>query len=76
MKKRAVGATVEKFVWLTEEQALFYIALSKNSLRVVECKINLVKTFIAVKRSLLFKTLLPFQSDYPDIPVLVVQIPV
>ena len=35
VKKRAVGATVEKFVWLTEEQALFYIALSKNSLRVV-----------------------------------------
>lgn len=52
VKKRAVGATVEKFVWLTEEQALFYIALSKNSPRVVECKINLVKTFIAYRQEL------------------------
>lgn len=52
VKKREVGATTEKFVWLTEEQSLFYITLSKNSPRVVECKANLVKTFIAYRQEL------------------------
>jgi hypothetical protein len=52
VKKRDVGATVEKFVWLTEEQALFYITLSKNSPKVVECKANLVRAFIAYRQAL------------------------
>lgn len=42
----------EKFAWLTEEQALFYITLSKNSPKVVECKANLVKAFIAYRQAL------------------------
>lgn len=46
------GGRPEIFVWLTEEQALFYITLSKNSLKVVECKANLVKAFIAYRQAL------------------------
>jgi phage regulator Rha-like protein len=46
------GGRPEIFVWLTEEQSLFYIALSKNSPKVVECKINLVKAFIAYRQAL------------------------
>jgi hypothetical protein len=46
------GGRPEVFVWLTEEQALFYITLSKNSSKVVECKANLVKTFIAYRQAL------------------------
>lgn len=56
----------EKFVWLTEEQALFYITLSKNSLKVVECKVNLVKAFIAYRQALRRKGVLeqPHTSVY------------
>jgi phage regulator Rha-like protein len=46
------GGRPENFVWLTEEQALFYITLSKNSSKVIECKRNLVDTFFAYRQEL------------------------
>ncbi|UXE59126.1 MAG: Rha family transcriptional regulator [Woronichinia naegeliana WA131] len=46
------GGRPELFAWLTEEQSLFYVTLSKNSPRVVECKANLVKAFIAYRQEL------------------------
>jgi len=59
VKKREFGGTVERFAWLTEEQALFYVTLSKNSLRVVECKARLVKSFIAYRQALRQRGVLP-----------------
>ena len=45
----------EKFVYLTEEQSLFMMTLSRNTERVVQCKIQLVKAFTEA-RKLLEKT--------------------
>ncbi|MBO1049332.1 MAG: hypothetical protein HEQ10_17075 [Dolichospermum sp. DEX182a] len=42
----------EKFVYLTEDQALFLLTLSRNSRVVVQCKANLVKTFAQARRDL------------------------
>lgn len=42
----------EIFAWLTEEQATFYMTLSKNTLEVVECKVELVKAFFTAKKLL------------------------
>jgi phage antirepressor YoqD-like protein len=42
----------EKFVYLTEDQALFLLTLSRNSPVVVQCKANLVKTFAQARRDL------------------------
>lgn len=60
------GGRPEIFVWLTEEQALFYVTLSKNSLKVVECKTNLVKAFIAYRQALRRRSVLeqPHTSVY------------
>jgi phage antirepressor YoqD-like protein len=42
----------EKFVYLTEDQALFLLTLSRNSRVVVQCEANLVKTFAQARRDL------------------------
>ncbi len=42
----------EKFVYLTEEQSIFMMTLSRNTERVVECKIQLVKAFSEAKKLL------------------------
>ena len=42
----------EKFVLLTEEQATFYMTLSRNTPEVVQLKLKLVKAFFEAKRKL------------------------
>lgn len=51
VKKRQVGATTEKFVWLTEDQSYFLITLSKNTPQVIKCKANLVKAFSLARKA-------------------------
>lgn len=46
------GGRPEVFVWLTEEQATFYMTLSRNTPEVVQCKVELVKKFVEAKRLL------------------------
>ena len=41
-----------QFVYLTEEQSLFMMTLSRNTERVVQCKIQLVKAFSEAKKLL------------------------
>jgi Phage regulatory protein Rha (Phage_pRha) len=48
-----VGGRPEKYCLLTEEQATFYMTLSRNTPEVVELKIKLVKAFSEAKRLLL-----------------------
>jgi Phage regulatory protein Rha (Phage_pRha) len=47
------GGRPEKYCLLTEEQATFYMTLSRNTPEVVELKIKLVKAFSEAKRLLL-----------------------
>lgn len=49
----SLGGRPEKYCLLTEEQATFYMALSRNTPEVVELKIKLVKAFSDAKRLLL-----------------------
>lgn len=39
------GGRPEKFAWLTEDQSMFLMTLSRNTNQVVECKANLVEAF-------------------------------
>ena len=49
----SVGAVNKvRFVYLTEEQSLFFMTLSRNTERVVQCKIQLVKAFSEAKKLL------------------------
>ena len=48
----AKGGRPEKYCLLTEEQSLFYTALSRNTPEVIELKIKLVKAFSEAKRLL------------------------
>lgn len=48
----AKGGRPEVFVWLTEDQCLFIMTLSRNTEQVIECKINLVKAFSDAKKRL------------------------
>lgn len=52
VKKRDVGATTERFAWLTEEQSNFLMTLSRNTDQVIEAKIKLVKAFTEAKKRL------------------------
>jgi phage regulator Rha-like protein len=52
VKKREIGATSENFVWLTEDQVLFVMTLSRNTERVIQCKMNLVKAFSNARKQL------------------------
>ncbi len=47
----------QKFAWLTEDQAMFVMTLSRNSERVVECKANLVEAFSKARQ------IIPAQND-------------
>lgn len=41
----------EKFCWLTEDQSIFLMTLSRNTDQVVDCKINLVDAFALARKS-------------------------
>jgi phage regulator Rha-like protein len=49
----SLGGRPEKYCLLTEEQATFYMTLSRNTPEVVELKVKLVKAFSDAKRLLL-----------------------
>lgn len=40
----------EKFAYLTEDQATFLMTLSRNTSQVIQCKLNLVKSFSKAKK--------------------------
>lgn len=48
VRSRGTG-NAPKFVYLTEDQATFLMTLSRNTPEVVQCKIDLVKSFSAAK---------------------------
>jgi phage regulator Rha-like protein len=45
------GGRPEKFAWLTEDQAIFLMTLSRNTDQVVECKASLVEAFKNARES-------------------------
>lgn len=47
------GGRPEVFAWLTEDQCLFVMTLSRNTDQVIECKMNLVKAFAEARRQLI-----------------------
>ncbi|NER79082.1 MAG: Rha family transcriptional regulator [Leptolyngbya sp. SIO1D8] len=49
-----------RFAWLTEDQATFVMTLSRNTERVVACKLKLVKAFSAAKQTI--QTVIPAQQ--------------
>lgn len=49
------GGRPEKFAWLTEDQCLFVMTLSRNTDQVIECKINLVKAFAEARKQLTYQ---------------------
>jgi len=50
-----------KFVYLTEEQSTFLMTLSRNTKRVVHCKLELVKAFTEAKK--IIKQVIPAQAQ-------------
>lgn len=52
VKKKKVGATREKFCYLSEDQAIFMGTLSRNTQRVVAFKVNLVKAFAQARKNI------------------------
>ena len=60
--RNAVGAVNEsKFVYLTEEQSTFFMTLSRNTEKVVQCKLELVKAFSEAKK--IIKQVIPAQAQ-------------
>ena len=58
----SVGAVNRsKFVYLSENQATFLMTLSRNTERVVQCKLELVKAFDEAKR--VIKQVIPAQAE-------------
>jgi Rha family phage regulatory protein len=51
----------ERYAYLTEEQATFLMTLSRNTEKVVRCKLELVKAFIKAKK--LIKEVIPAQNQ-------------
>lgn len=45
------GGRPEKFAWLSEDQCLFLMTLSRNTGKVVECKANLVRAFSEARKT-------------------------
>jgi phage regulator Rha-like protein len=45
MPNGRINPNPEKFAWLTEDQSIFLMTLSRNTDQVVECKANLVEAF-------------------------------
>ncbi|MBE9194223.1 Rha family transcriptional regulator [Synechocystis sp. LEGE 06083] len=50
LSKSRQGGRPEKFAWLTEDQSMFVMTLSRNTDRVMECKANLVEAFGNARR--------------------------
>ncbi len=48
----AFGGRPEAFIWLTEDQATFVMTLSRNTPKVINCKVGLVKAFSEQKKQL------------------------
>ncbi|MDJ0577684.1 MAG: Rha family transcriptional regulator [Xenococcaceae cyanobacterium MO_234.B1] len=53
--------SVERYAWLNEEQSTFLMTLSRNTERVVQCKLELVKAFTKAKK--LIKEVIPAQAQ-------------
>ncbi|MGK7948466.1 MAG: Rha family transcriptional regulator [Xenococcaceae cyanobacterium] len=51
-KTKQGNRSVERYAYLTEEQAIFLMTLSRNTERVVQCKIQLVKAFSEARKLL------------------------
>ncbi|MDJ0747465.1 MAG: Rha family transcriptional regulator [Xenococcaceae cyanobacterium MO_167.B27] len=49
-KTKQGNRSVEKYAWLNEEQSTFLMTLSRNTERVVQCKLELVKAFTKAKK--------------------------
>ncbi len=60
----------EKFAWLTEQQSTFLMTLSRNTERVVQCKLELVKAFDEAKKLLekVISAQSPEESNIPALP--------
>ena len=63
-KTKQGNYSTERYAYLTEEQSMFLMTLSRNTERVVQCKIQLVKAFSEAKK-LLEKTK-STQTKYSD----------
>lgn len=50
VKRPQGGSYKEKWAWLNEQQATFVMTLSRNSDRVIECKLMLVEAFAQAKK--------------------------
>ncbi len=60
-KTKQGNRSVEKYAWLNEEQSTFLMTLSRNTERVVQCKLELVKAFTKAKK--LIKKVIPAQTQ-------------
>jgi phage regulator Rha-like protein len=60
-KTRQGNSSVERFAWLSEDQATFLMTLSRNTEQVVQCKLALVQAFSKAKQ--LIKTVIPAQAQ-------------
>jgi phage regulator Rha-like protein len=49
-RKRDIGAVVEKFAYLNEDQATYLMTLSRNTPQVKKLKLKLVKSFSQAKK--------------------------
>ena len=58
--RKSLRGKPEKFVYLNEEQATFLMTLSRNTEKVVTCKLELVKAFTKAKK--LIKEVIPAQA--------------
>lgn len=57
--RKSLRGKPEKFAYLNEEQATFLMTLSRNTEKVVTCKLELVKAFTKAKK--LIKEVIPAQ---------------
>ena len=60
-KTKQGNRSVERYAWLTEEQSTFLMTLSRNTDRVVHCKLELVKAFTEAKK--VIKQVIPAQAQ-------------
>ncbi len=60
-KTKQGNSSVERYALLNEEQSTFLMTLSRNTDRVVQCKLELVKAFTKAKK--LIKEVIPAQSQ-------------
>lgn len=60
-KTKQGNRSSERYAYLTEEQATFLMTLSRNTEKVVQCKLELVKAFTKAKK--LIKEVIPAQAQ-------------